>query len=97
MSTVEAKELAEVMNRVRGWSITSRIRLARGILDSLLSAPASDGLTARNGNANSGPPERLPRGPSAAEVMALFKTDKPPPDDATVERGIEEHLMEKYG
>ena len=39
----------------------------------------------------------IPRGPSAAEIAAMFKTDKPAPDDATVKQWIDEHRMEKYG
>ena len=38
-----------------------------------------------------------PRGPSAAEIIETFKSDRPPPDDATVRRWIDEYRMEKYG
>jgi hypothetical protein len=36
-------------------------------------------------------------GVTAAELMALVKTDKPAPDDETVQRWIDEHRTEKYG
>jgi hypothetical protein len=62
-----------------------RIVLARRILETL-EVPAVDQ-----------PPAKLPRGPSAAEIAVMFKTDKPAPDDATVKEWIEEHRMEKYG
>ena len=40
----------------------------------------------------------MPRGPSSClEVAAMFKTDTPAPDDATVKQWIDEHRMEKYG
>jgi hypothetical protein len=41
-------------------------------------------------------PER-PRGPTAAEIAAMFKTDKPAPSDEEVKRILEEELMRKYG
>jgi len=37
------------------------------------------------------------RGLRAAEVRGLITTDRPAPDDETVERWIDEHRMEKYG
>jgi hypothetical protein len=40
---------------------------------------------------------QTPRGQSAAEVLALLKSDKPAPDDATVKKWLDEHRLEKYG
>jgi hypothetical protein len=86
MSTAEAAELTDVLNRVKTWPTTLRITLARKILESLDKAerPAA-------------PPDPKTRGLSAAEVQGLLMTDRPPPDDATVERWVEERRMEKYG
>ena len=41
-------------------------------------------------------PCKLPRGPSAAEVAAQFKSDKPAPDDNAVKQWMDEYRMEKY-
>jgi hypothetical protein len=38
-----------------------------------------------------------PRGPAAAEIASRFKTDKPAPDDATVQKWIHDYRTEKYG
>ena len=85
MTTAETNDIADVVQRVRSWPAPMRIALARRILETLETPP---------------PPEPLPappRGFSAEEVMAMFKTDKPAPDDATVNQWIDEHRMEKYG
>ena len=86
MSTAEATELTDVLNRVKTWPTTLRITLARRILESLdrAEAPAA-------------PPPSKTRGLPAAEVQSVLKTDRPSPDDETVERWIGEHRMGKYG
>ncbi len=88
MSTAEATELTDVLNRVKTWPTTLRITLAREILESLDKAEAE------------GPPHRPPRRHAdyrRRKSAAWFKTDRPPPDDETVKRWIDEHRMEKYG
>jgi len=72
MSTAEANELTDVLNRVKTWPATLRITLARKILESLdkAEAPAT-------------PPPPKTSGLSAAEFQGLLKTDRPPPDDET--------------
>jgi hypothetical protein len=85
MSVTETIDIAEVVSRVRTWPAGMRIELARRILETLESPPVNEPR-----------PER-PRGPTAAEVAAMFKTDKPAPDDATVKQWIDEYRMEKYG
>jgi hypothetical protein len=85
MSSVEMNEFAELIRRVQAWPAPLRITLARRILETLESPPVEQ------------PTRTLPRGPSAAEIAAMFKTDKPAPDDATVKQWIDEHRMEKYG
>ena len=86
MSTAEATELTDILKRVTTWPTTLRITLARKILESVDSAEAPAGT-----------PAPKTRGLSAAEVRALIKTDRTPPDDETVERWIDEYRMEKYG
>ena len=83
MTIAEANDIAEVVQKVRSWPAGMRIALARRILETLESTPPAEA------------PAAVPRGPSAAEVVALFKTDKPAPDDATVKQWIDEHRMEK--
>ncbi len=85
MSVPETIEIAEVVSRVRSWPAAMRVALARRILDTLETPPVEQ------------PPSKLPRGPSAAEITARFKTDKPAPDDATVKQWIDEYRTEKYG
>jgi hypothetical protein len=61
-----------------------RIALARRILQTL------------EGPAVEVPSPERPRGPTAAEVAAMFKTDKPAPNDEEVQRILEEELMRKH-
>jgi hypothetical protein len=83
MSTADATELTDVLNRVKTWPVENRIALVKQVLETL--TPATSGRSS------------VPRGPSAAEIIETFKSDRPPPDDATVRQWIDEHRMEKYG
>jgi hypothetical protein len=85
MSIAEGSKLTDVLDRVVSWPTTLRITLARKILESLDKAEALPPL----------PPKT--RGLSAAELRGLLMTDRPPPDDETIEQWIDEHRMEKYG
>jgi hypothetical protein len=69
MSTAEATEMTDVLNRVKNWSPESRIALARRILETLESPrrPAR-GLPAR----------------SVRELIGMGAGDAPVPDDETV-------------
>jgi hypothetical protein len=62
-----------------------RIALARRILETLETPSAAH------------PPPERPRGPTAAEIAAMFKTNKPAPSDEEVKTILEEELMRKYG
>jgi hypothetical protein len=84
VSNNQSIEIVEVLHRVRSWPQPMRISLARQILQSVEDS-TEDGL------------HISPRGQSAAEVLALLKTNKPAPDDATVRQWIDEHRMEKHG
>ncbi len=86
MSTAEATELKDVLNRVKTWPTTLQITLAHKILESLDNAEAPATAAPVKG-----------RGLTASEIQGLLKTDRLPPDDETVERWIDEHRMEKYG
>ncbi len=76
MSSAEATELMNVLNRVKTWPTTLRITLARKILESLDQAETPPAA----------PPTPMTRGLSAADAQRLLKTDRPPSDDKTVER-----------
>jgi hypothetical protein len=81
MGITEITDIAEVVTKVRSWPVARRIELARRILERLESPPV----------------EERRRGPTAAEVAAMFKTDKPAPNDEECRRILEEELMRKYG
>jgi hypothetical protein len=83
MSTTEATELTDVLNRVKTWPVARRIALVKQVMETL--TPATSGRSS------------VPRGPSAAEIIEAFKSDRPPPDDETVRKWIDEYRMEKYG
>ncbi len=77
MTPGEANQIADLVQRVQRWLPPMRIAQARRILETLETSPVAQ------------PPDERPRGPTAAEIAAMFKTDKPAPDD--------EELMRKYG
>ena len=85
MTVAETNDIAEVVQKVRSWPAGMRIALARRILETLEASPETEATPT------------LPRGPSAAEVIAMFKTDKPAPSDEDCERILEEELSKKYG
>ena len=69
MSTAEASEVTDVLNRVKNWSPESRIVLARRILETLeTSKRPTGGLPAR----------------SVQELIGLGASDSPARDDETV-------------
>ena len=73
MSTAEATELTDILNRVTTWPTTLRITLARKILESLekTEAPAVA-------------PAPRTRGFSADEVQGVPRMDRPTADDQTI-------------
>jgi hypothetical protein len=62
-----------------------RVALARRILETLESPAVEQ------------PPWNPPRGPSAAEVAAMFKRNQPAPSDEECQRILEDELLKKYG
>ncbi len=85
MTAGETNDIADVVRRVQSWPAPLRVALARRILETLESPPVEQ------------PPTTRPRGPTAAEVAAMFKTDRPAPDDDEAQRILEEELVKKYG
>jgi hypothetical protein len=85
MTIAETNQIADVVRRVQNWPQLMRIALARQILETLESPPAGQ------------PSPERPRGPTAAEIAAMFKTNKPAPNDEEVQRILEEELMTKHG
>jgi hypothetical protein len=85
MSGSEATQIREIVGQVQSWPAAMRVALARHILETLESPPVEQ------------PPPKVPRGPSAAEIAAMFKTDRPAPSDEEVEHILEDELMGKYG
>lgn len=83
MSITESSELADVLDRVKHWSVAERFTLVREVLETL--APKMS------------PPSLAPRGRPVEEIVESFKTDKPAPDDETVRQWIDEQRTEKYG
>jgi hypothetical protein len=82
MSSAEANEIADILSRVKTWSIPSRVTLARQILESVEGKPVIEP-----------PPRKRP----LTDLIGLLKTDAPPPTDEEVERILEEERLRKYG
>lgn len=81
MTAIETDEMSEVLDRVRTWPAPSRIAVVMRILESLEPEFAAT-------------PKNIP---TAEEIHRQFQTDKPAPDDETIRRWKDEHIMEKYG
>jgi hypothetical protein len=81
MSTAEANELSDVLDRVKTWSPSLRMELARRILKGLEGTAAIPS----------------PRGRPVRELIGLGAGDTPPPDDDQVRQWIGQHRMEKHG
>ena len=84
-TNTETNEIADIVQRVQSWPVPMRIAVARRILETVEHSPTPETTS------------KEPRGPSAAEVAARFKTDRPAPDDATVKQWIDDYRMGKYG
>jgi hypothetical protein len=90
MSTAEANELSDVLDRVKSWSPPLRIALARRILETLDTSAV-------------GEPERHPvieeptRGVPVERVLGMLKTDREPPNDEECRQIVEEERWKKYG
>lgn len=83
MITTDTHQLSDIVERVRAWPANVRVTLARRILETVETQPSPE-------------PSDRPRGPSAAEVASMFKSDKPTPSDDDCRRILEEELTRKY-
>ncbi len=83
MTTTEVLQVADIIECVKTWPATMRVTLARRILETIDAPSVPE-------------PVRRQRGPTAAEVAAMFKIDKPAPSDEECQRILEEELSEKY-
>ena len=90
MSTVEANEMADVLDRVKTWSPPLRIALARRILETLESSPVGETLCGKT-------VEESTRGVPVEKVLGMLKTDREPPSDEECRGIIEEERWKKYG
>ena len=86
MNPDEMNDFDEILKKIQTWEPSRRLTLARRILETLEASVTATSST---------PP--VPRGRSAAEILADMKSDRPAPDDETVRQWIDEHRMEKYG
>jgi hypothetical protein len=76
---MQTNDITQMVQQIQSWPVPMRISLARQILESVEREPAGACLPS------------LPRGPSAAEIAARFRTAKPAPDDATVDEATRVH------
>ena len=82
---MQTNEIQLLVQQVQSWPVPMRVALARQILESVEQEPTAVSAAS------------LPRGPSAAEVVSRFGTDKPAPDDQVVKQWLEERRISKYG
>ena len=82
LGTAEANEVADILSRIKTWSVPSRITLARHILESVERGPVIEP-----------PPRKRP----VSHLIGLLKADAASPTDEEVERIIEEERLRKYG
>lgn len=90
MSTAEAYEIGDVLERVKTWPPLRRITLAKRILETL-ETPTVAGPDGRPGI------EEPTRGWPVEKALGLLRTDRQPPDDEDCRRIIEEQRWKKYG
>jgi len=81
MSTIDSRDISDVLERVRTWTPGMRIVLARKVLETLESAAISE------------PPRTM----LLDDVVGLLQTDVPPPDDEECDRIVEQERARKFG
>jgi hypothetical protein len=81
MSTAEANEMADILTRIKTWSVPSRVTLARRILESVEGKPAI---------------EPSPHTGSLKDLLGILKTDAPAPNDEECQAILEEELIKKH-
>ena len=81
MSTIDSRDIADVLERVRAWTPGMRIVLARKVLETLGSGVISE------------PQRTMP----FDDVVGLLRTDVPPPDDGECAQIVVQERARKYG
>ncbi len=80
MSVSESSNIEGLLDRLRMWPSSDRLRLARRILETL----------------EAGTPEGPPHPRSLRDILGLLKTDNPPPTDEECQALLEEELAQKH-
>lgn len=81
ITPTDAEKLSEIIERVKTWSHSMKIALAKQVLDTL-EPPRALPVT---------------RGRPVEELIGIGAGDSPPPDDDQVRAWVDEHRMGKYG
>jgi hypothetical protein len=92
MSTAEAHEYSDMLNRVKEWPAAQRITLARRILETLESKPPDLAV-----HSQPRPAEGPTRGVPVEQVLGMLRTDREPPSDDECRQIVEEERWKKYG
>jgi hypothetical protein len=80
MSVSESSHVEGLLDQLKGWPSSDRLRLARMILETL----------------EAGTPEASPRPRSLRDILGLLKSDNPPPTDQQCQALLEEELAKKH-
>ena len=83
--SMQTNDITAVVQQVQDWPIPMRITLVRKILEGVETHPKETVAS------------QIPRVPSAAEIAAIFRSDKAAPDDQAVREWIGDYRAEKYG
>jgi hypothetical protein len=81
ITPTDAEQVSEIIERVKTWSRSMKIALAKRVLDTLESPEARP----------------TTRGRPVEELIGIGAGDSPPPDDDQVHTWVDEHRMGKYG
>ncbi len=82
MNVSELSNIEGLLDQVKRWPSSDRLRLARMILETL--------------EAGAPGPGRSPRPRSLRDILGLLKTDNPPPTDQECQALLEEELAKKH-
>ncbi|HSQ55354.1 MAG TPA: hypothetical protein VLM40_06380 [Gemmata sp.] len=80
MGVSESANVEGLLDQLKGWPSSDRLRLARRILETL----------------EAGVPEEPPRPRSLEDLLGLLTTGSPPPTDEECQALLEEELVKKH-
>ena len=80
MSVSESTDVEGLLDELKGWSTSDRLRLARRILETL----------------EAGTSVTTPRPRALSDIVGLLKTVNPPPTDEECQALLEEELIKKH-